>query len=39
MTQITNTSPEVNLQFGSALWGSKTLLRAVELGIFTHAAA
>ncbi len=39
MNYITNTSPEVSLQFGSALWGSKTLLRAVELGISNHVAA
>lgn len=28
-------SPEAILQLGSAFWGSKTLLSAVELGVFT----
>ena len=39
MTEITNTSPEVNLQFRSALWGSKTLPRDIEPPISAHAAA
>jgi len=30
------TSPEKIMQLGMAFWGSKTLLSAVELGIFTE---
>ena len=32
------TSPEAILQLGLAFWGSKTLLSAVELGVFTALA-
>jgi hypothetical protein len=32
-------TPEPILQLGLAFWGSKTLLSAVELGLFTHLAA
>jgi precorrin-6B methylase 2 len=38
MTQTTTTSPEKILQLGSAFWASKTLLSAVELGLFTKLA-
>jgi hypothetical protein len=31
-------SPEPILQLGMAFWGSKTLLSAVELGVFTALA-
>ena len=31
-------TPEPILQLGFAFWGSKTLLSAVELGLFTHLA-
>ena len=31
-------TPEPILQLGLAFWGSKTLLSAVELGLFTHLA-
>ena len=34
-----NVTPEPILQLGLAFWGSKTLLSAVELGLFTHLAA
>ena len=34
-----NITPEPILQLGLAFWGSKTLLSAVELGLFTHLAA
>src|SRR4051794_28749992 len=33
-----NVTPESILQLGFGFWGSKTLLRAVELGIFTKLA-
>ena len=39
MTQITTVSPDKILQLGSAFWGSKTLLSAIELGLFTRLAA
>ena len=39
MTQMTTVSPEKILQLGSAFWGSKTLLSAIELGLFTRLAA
>jgi hypothetical protein len=39
MTQMTTVSPDKILQLGSAFWASKTLLSAVELGVFTHLAA
>ena len=39
MTQVTVASSEKILQLGIAFWGSKTLLSAVELGIFTQLAA
>jgi hypothetical protein len=32
-------TPEPILQLGLAFWGSKTLLSAVELGVFTHLAS
>jgi len=32
-------TPEPILQLGLAFWGSKTLLSAVELGLFTNLAA
>jgi hypothetical protein len=38
MTEIATQSPAKILQLGSAFWGSKTLLGAVELGLFTHLA-
>ncbi|QRM30363.1 methyltransferase [Microvirga sp. VF16] len=38
MTPTTAISPEKILQLGSAFWASKTLLSAVELGIFTKFA-
>jgi SAM-dependent methyltransferase len=38
MTQMTAISPEKILQLGSAFWGSKTLLSAIELGLFTILA-
>jgi len=31
-------SPDAIMQLGFAFWGSKTLLSAVELGLFTHLA-
>ena len=39
MTQMTTVSPDKILQLGSAFWGSKTLLSAIELGLFTRLAA
>src|SRR3712207_1596886 len=39
MTQMTTVSPAAILQLGSAFWGSKTLLSAIEMGLFTHLAA
>jgi len=38
MTQMAAPSPEKILQLGSAFWASKTLLSAVELGVFTKLA-
>jgi SAM-dependent methyltransferase len=38
MTQTIAPSPEKILQLGSAFWASKTLLSAVELGLFTKLA-
>ena len=38
MTQMTSIAPDKILQLGSAFWGSKTLLSAIELGLFTHLA-
>ena len=38
MTQMTTLSPDKILQLGSAFWGSKTLLSAIELGLFTQLA-
>jgi len=38
MTRMTTLSPDKILQLGSAFWGSKTLLSAIELGLFTHLA-
>ena len=31
-------SPDAIMQLGFGFWGSKTLLSAVELGLFTHLA-
>jgi SAM-dependent methyltransferase len=39
VTQTTSLSPDKILQLGSAFWGSKTLLSAIELGLFTRLAA
>src|SRR3954467_3678611 len=36
---MTTGSPDKILQLGSAFWGSKTLLSAIELGLFTRLAA
>jgi hypothetical protein len=33
-----NISPDAIMQLGFGFWGSKTLLSAVELGLFTHLA-
>src|SRR4051794_23931844 len=38
MTQMTRIAPDKILQLGSAFWGSKTLLSAIELGLFTRLA-
>src|SRR3954467_8727399 len=38
MTQVTSIAPDKILQLGSAFWGSKTLLSAIELGLFMHLA-
>jgi hypothetical protein len=38
MTQTAAPSPEKILQLGSAFWPSKTLLSAVDLGLFTTLA-
>ena len=35
---MTTLSPDKILQLGSAFWGSKTLLSAIELGLFTQLA-
>ena len=37
-SKIANVEPEGILQLGLAFWGSKTLLSAVELGVFTELA-
>lgn len=39
VTQMTTVSPDKILQLGSAFWASKTLLSAIELGLFTELAA
>ena len=39
MTQTAAPSPDRILQLGLAFWGAKTLLSAVELGLFTELAA
>jgi SAM-dependent methyltransferase len=39
VTQMTTVNPEKILQLGSAFWASKTLLSAIELGVFTRLAA
>ena len=39
MTNVTVISPERILQLGTAFWGSKALLSAVELGVFSELAA
>jgi len=36
--QAAQVSPEAILQLGFAFWGSKTLLSAVELGVFSALA-
>ena len=36
---VTVISPERILQLGTAFWASKTLLSAIELGLFTELAA
>lgn len=38
MTDVMVRSPDRILQLGSAFWASKTLLSAIELGLFTHLA-
>jgi SAM-dependent methyltransferase len=38
MTKMTTVSADQIMQLGSAFWGSKTLLSAIELGLFTHLA-
>jgi len=38
MTEMTVRSPDKILQLGSAFWASKTLLSAIELGLFTRLA-
>jgi hypothetical protein len=35
-TAVTEVTPDAILQLGLAFWGSKTLLSAVELGVFTE---
>jgi SAM-dependent methyltransferase len=39
MTNVSVISPERILQLGTAFWGSKALLSAVELGLFSELAA
>lgn len=39
MTEMIVKSPDKILQLGGAFWGSKTLLSAIELGVFTELAA
>ena len=34
----TDETPDAILQLGMGFWGAKTLLSAVELGVFTHLA-
>src|SRR5437870_2698931 len=36
--ELVAASPDPIMQLGLAFWGSKTLLSAVELGLFTHLA-
>ena len=38
MTKMTTISPDGILQLGTAFWGSKALLSAIELGLFTLLA-
>ena len=38
MTHMTTLAPDRILQLGTAFWGSKALLSAVELGLFTELA-
>jgi precorrin-6B methylase 2 len=38
MTQMTTVSPDAILQLGCGFWGSKTLLSAIEMGLFTRVA-
>ena len=38
-TRATHVTPEAILQLGLAFWGSKTLLSAVELGVFSELSA
>ena len=38
MTKMTTISPDGILQLGTAFWGSKALLSAIELGLFTILA-
>lgn len=38
MTEMTVRSPDKIMQLGSAFWASKTLLSAIELGVFTTLA-
>ena len=38
-TRATHVTPDAILQLGLGFWGSKTLLSAVELGLFTELAA
>jgi hypothetical protein len=37
-SEVANVAPDSILQLGLAFWGSKTLLSAVELGVFTELA-
>src|SRR3954453_16282323 len=37
--QATRPTPQAIMELGSAFWGSKTLLSAVELGLFSELAA
>jgi len=38
-TEVEQPNPEPILQLGLAFWASKTLLSAIELGVFTHLAS
>jgi SAM-dependent methyltransferase len=38
MTKVSTLSPDKIMQLGSAFWSSKTLLSAIELGLFTELA-